>query len=210
MSPLDTKRVWLEATPVLIPPLRLGWTSSPLDTNWVRLCRTQFDTPLACARRKRLWPPRPQVKVSSPGACPGTDFIFIFFPPVAETLRGHGFVALRGVLPPRVRRKRLTMYGVNLHQRLHRSVDMEGALCPHMGFALSAFSTLFGASKRVRPPCRRAPGGDMPPRRAPLTCGGPPPACAFSCACTDTTCRHDSTSRVFLTPFLYLAGCGGA
>ena len=52
---------------------------------------------------------------------------------------------------------RLTMYGVNLHQRLHRSVAMTGALCPHM--VPGAFSTLFGASKRVRPPRMRAPRG---------------------------------------------------
>ena len=87
---------------------------------------------------------------------------FSFFPPAAETLRGHGFAALRGVLPPRVRPTRLTMYGVNLHQRKHHSVAMTGALCPHMGFDLSAFSTLFGASKRVRPPRRRAPRGETP------------------------------------------------
>ena len=56
---------------------------------------------------------------------------------------------------------RLTMYGVNLHQRIDRSVAMTGALRPHMD--PSAFSTLFGATKRVRPPRRRVPGGGETP-----------------------------------------------
>ena len=55
---------------------------------------------------------------------------------------------------------RLAMYGTIPHQRNGHSVDIEGALCPHMD--PSAFSTLFGASKRVRPPRRRPPRGETP------------------------------------------------
>ncbi len=81
--------LWMEVTSSLYrQSLSRGDCVPPRYKPGAAFGHTRFDIPLACARRKRLWPPRPQVKVSSPGACPGTDFI-IFFPPAAETLRGR-------------------------------------------------------------------------------------------------------------------------
>ena len=140
----------------------LGGTASPLDTNWAQPSATPSLIPPSlahgasgCGRHghRQRCPPQAHVLVR-------TSFYFI---------SAWGGNSAR----PRLRRLtrrlaasrktgRLTMYGTSCHQRLHRSVDMTGALCPHM--VLGAFSTLFGASKRVRPPRRRAPRGK--PRRS--------------------------------------------
>ena len=78
--------------------------------------------------------------------------------------------AIRGVLPPRVRAVRLTMYGTNLHQRLHRSVDIEGALCPHI-MPLALFPPFLARQKGCARRVGALPGGGTPNGGGNIICG---------------------------------------
>ena len=56
---------------------------------------------------------------------------------------------------------RLTMYGTNSHQRLHHSVDIEGALCPHI-MPLALFPPFLARQKGCARRVGASPGG-LPP-----------------------------------------------
>ena len=129
MSPLDTKL----ALPILIPP-SLAHSAS------------------GCGRHghRQRCPPQAHVLVR-------TSFYFI---------SAWGGNSAR----PRLRRLtrrlaasrktgRLTMYGTSCHQRLYRSVDIEGALCPHI-MPLALFPPFLARQKGCARRVGALPGGN--------------------------------------------------
>ena len=97
--------LWMEVTSLPYrQSLSRGDCVPPRYKPGVAFGHTRFDTPLACAQRKRLRPPRPQVAESSPGACPGPDFFLFYFRLRRKLCEANdGFASPRGVLPPRER-----------------------------------------------------------------------------------------------------------
>ncbi len=65
---------------------------------------------------------------------------------------------------------RLTMYGTNSHQRLHHSVDMEGALCPHI-MPLALFPPFLAHQKGCARRVGALPGGGTPNGGGNIICG---------------------------------------
>ena len=118
---------------------------------------SNFDTSLACAQRKRLRPSGRRQRC----------------PPQAHVLVRTSFLSyfrLRRKLCEAERRytrrlaasrktNRLTMYGTNSHQRLHHSVDIEGALCPHI-MPLALFPPFLARQKGCARRVGALPGGN--------------------------------------------------